>query len=52
MTPIGMRIRELRSRLNLSQGDIERSTGMARAYISRVELGHTVPLRGEHRAVR
>jgi transcriptional regulator with XRE-family HTH domain len=27
----------------LTQGDVERSTGMLRAYISRVEHGHTVP---------
>lgn len=43
MTPIGQRIRELRTKLGLSQGHIERSTGMHRAYISRVEHGHTVP---------
>ena len=43
MTPIGKRIRELRTKRGLSQGDIERSTGMLRAYISRVERGHTVP---------
>jgi transcriptional regulator with XRE-family HTH domain len=30
----------------MSQGDIERSTGMLRAYISRVEHGHTVPSLG------
>ena len=27
----------------MSQGDIERSTGLLRCYISRVENGHTVP---------
>jgi transcriptional regulator with XRE-family HTH domain len=43
MTPIGTRIRELRTGLGFSQGDIERSTGMVRAYISRVEHGHIVP---------
>jgi transcriptional regulator with XRE-family HTH domain len=34
------RLRELRERKNLSQGDIERRTGMLRCYISRVENGH------------
>ena len=43
MTFIGWRIRELREKRGLSQGDIERATGMLRAYISRVEHGHTVP---------
>jgi transcriptional regulator with XRE-family HTH domain len=28
---------------NLSQGDIEKRTGLLRCYISRVENGHTVP---------
>lgn len=37
------RIREIRERKNLSQGDIERRTGLLRCYISRVENGHTVP---------
>jgi transcriptional regulator with XRE-family HTH domain len=37
------RLRELRESRNLSQGDIERRTGMLRCYISRVENGHTVP---------
>ena len=41
--PIGDRIRQLREERGLSQGDIERATGMLRAYISRVEHGHTVP---------
>ncbi len=40
---IGDRLRELRERKGLSQGDIEKRTGLARAYISRVENGHTVP---------
>jgi transcriptional regulator with XRE-family HTH domain len=43
MGSIGQRIRQLREQKSLSQGDIERSTGMLRAYISRVEHGHTVP---------
>lgn len=40
---IGQRIRSLREKKGLSQGDIERQTGMLRGYISRVEHGHTVP---------
>jgi transcriptional regulator with XRE-family HTH domain len=37
------RLRELRKSKNLSQGDIEKRTGLLRCYISRVENGHTVP---------
>jgi len=37
------RIRELREYKQLSQGDIEKRTGLLRCYISRVENGHTVP---------
>ena len=40
---IGPRIRKLREQKGLSQGDVERATGMLRGYISRVEHGHTVP---------
>jgi transcriptional regulator with XRE-family HTH domain len=40
---ISDRLRELRESKNLSQGDIERRTGLLRCYISRVENGHTVP---------
>lgn len=40
---IGARIRELRETKGLSQGDIEKSTGLLRCYTSRVENGHTVP---------
>ena len=40
---IGDRLRELRDAKKLSQGDIERRTGLLRCYISRVENGHTVP---------
>jgi transcriptional regulator with XRE-family HTH domain len=40
---IGERLRELRDEKNLSQGDIEKRTGLLRCYISRVENGHTVP---------
>jgi transcriptional regulator with XRE-family HTH domain len=40
---IGDRLRELREEKKLSQGDIEKRTGLLRCYISRVENGHTVP---------
>jgi transcriptional regulator with XRE-family HTH domain len=40
---IGDRLRELREAKNLSQGNIEKRTGLLRCYISRVENGHTVP---------
>jgi transcriptional regulator with XRE-family HTH domain len=43
MRLIGKRIRELRERCGLSQGDIEQRTGMLRGYISKVEHGRTVP---------
>lgn len=40
---ISDRLRQLREEKNLSQGDIEKRTGLLRCYISRVENGHTVP---------
>ena len=40
---IGERLRELREQKKLSQGEIEKRTGLLRCYISRVENGHTVP---------
>jgi transcriptional regulator with XRE-family HTH domain len=40
---IGDRLRELREEKKLSQGDIEKRTGLLRCYVSRVENGHTVP---------
>jgi transcriptional regulator with XRE-family HTH domain len=40
---IGNRLKELRESKNLSQGEIEKRTGLLRCYISRVENGHTVP---------
>ena len=40
---IGQVIRAYRADRGLSQGDIERSTGLLRCYLSRVENGHTVP---------
>jgi transcriptional regulator with XRE-family HTH domain len=40
---IGTRLKKLREDRSLSQGDIEKRTGLLRCYISRVENGHTVP---------
>jgi transcriptional regulator with XRE-family HTH domain len=40
---IAERLKALRELKNMSQGDIERRTGLLRCYISRVENGHTVP---------
>jgi len=40
---IGDRLRAVREEKKLSQGDIEKRTGLLRCYISRVENGHTVP---------
>jgi len=40
---IGDRLRDMREQKELSQGDIEKRTGLLRCYISRVENGHTVP---------
>lgn len=37
------RLRELREAKKLSQGDLEKRSGLLRCYISRVENGHTVP---------
>jgi transcriptional regulator with XRE-family HTH domain len=37
------RLLDLRESKDLSQGDIEKRTGLLRCYISRVENGHTVP---------
>lgn len=40
---IGDRLRAFREAKKLSQGDIEKRTGLLRSYISRVENGHTIP---------
>ena len=40
---IGERLRALREEKKLSQGDVEKRTGLLRCYNSRVENGHTVP---------
>jgi transcriptional regulator with XRE-family HTH domain len=40
---IGAAIRNYRLDRGMSQGDIEKRTGLLRCYLSRVENGHTVP---------
>jgi transcriptional regulator with XRE-family HTH domain len=40
---IGERLKAIRESKGMSQGDIEKRTGLLRCYISRVENGHTVP---------
>jgi len=40
---IGDKLRALREQKKLSQGDIEKQTGLLRCYVSRVENNHTVP---------
>ena len=40
---IGDRLKVLREVKNMSQGDLEKRTGLLRCYISRVENGHSIP---------
>lgn len=40
---VGDRLKTLHESKSLSQGDIEKRTGLLRCYISRVENGHAVP---------
>jgi transcriptional regulator with XRE-family HTH domain len=40
---IGKTIRAIRTEKGLSQGDIEKATGLARCYISRIENGYSNP---------
>lgn len=40
---IGDRLKALREEKHLSQGEMEKRSGLLRCYISRVENGHTVP---------
>ena len=40
---IGRKLRQIRESKNLSQGDLEKKTGLLRCYTSRVENGYTVP---------
>ncbi len=44
---IGETIRNFRLQKGMSQGDIEKRTGLLRCYLSRVENGHTVPFSEE-----
>jgi transcriptional regulator with XRE-family HTH domain len=40
---LGVRIREMREAKKLSQGDVEKRSGLLRCYVSRIENGHTIP---------
>ena|SRR5712671_6071285 len=40
---VGERLRAVRESKKLSQGHIEKETGLLRCYVSRVENGHTTP---------
>lgn len=40
---IGDKIRAIREGKNISQGTIEKRSGLLRCYVSRVENGHTIP---------
>jgi len=40
---IGDRLRAMRAEKKLSQGDIEKRTGLLRCYLSRVENGYCIP---------
>ena len=40
---VGKQLQQIRLAKRLSQGDIEKRTGLLRCYVSRVENGHTIP---------
>ncbi len=40
---IGERLKAIREAKQMSQGHVEKATGLLRCYVSRVENGHTVP---------
>ena len=40
---LGEAIRKIRQEKGLSQGEMQKRTGILRSYLSRVENGHTVP---------
>jgi transcriptional regulator with XRE-family HTH domain len=40
---LGESIRQIRQAKGLSQGEMQKRTGILRSYLSRVENGHTVP---------
>ncbi len=48
---IGRRLRIVRIEKGMSQGDIEKRTGLLRSYLSRVENGHTIPSVGTLRKI-
>jgi transcriptional regulator with XRE-family HTH domain len=41
--PLGRRLRALRIQKGLTQGDVERRTGLLRGHVSRLENGHIAP---------
>src|SRR5229473_1497160 len=43
MLMIGERLRVIREEKKMSQGHVEKATGLLRCYLSRVENGHTIP---------
>jgi transcriptional regulator with XRE-family HTH domain len=43
MKMIGERLRTIRKDKKMSQGELEKRTGLLRCYISRIENGHTTP---------
>jgi transcriptional regulator with XRE-family HTH domain len=43
MMDVGTRLRTIREQKQMSQGEIEKRTGLLRCYLSRVENGHTIP---------
>lgn len=40
---VGERLRAVREAREMSQGDVEKKTGLLRCYLSRCENGHTIP---------
>src|SRR6266849_5272925 len=40
---VGERLKAVRESKQMSQGHVEKATGLLRCYVSRVENGHTVP---------
>lgn len=40
---VGERLRAVREAKNMSQGDVEKKTGLLRCYVSRCENNHTIP---------
>ena len=40
---VGKELRKIREAKSLSQGEVQRRSGLSRSYLSRVEGGHTAP---------